>query len=115
MRKRKKPAGNLAALTVTSLVVAGLLTSCEKPATQSSPDVTASISAGNSPANTSQPIAVTTSSGVEKVYLPGGEFMMGSDKGNPDEAPVHKVQISPFLMDKFEVTYEMFAKAQVPN
>ncbi len=49
------------------------------------------------------------------VYLPGGEFIMGNDRGNPDEAPAHKVRLSPFLMDKFEVTHEQFAKAQLPN
>jgi formylglycine-generating enzyme required for sulfatase activity len=47
--------------------------------------------------------------------LPGGEFLMGSDKGNPDEAPMHKVKLSPFLIDKFEVTHGLFAKAQLPN
>lgn len=40
---------------------------------------------------------------------------MGSDRGNPDEAPTHKVKVSPFLMDKYEVTQEMFAKVQLPN
>jgi formylglycine-generating enzyme required for sulfatase activity len=49
------------------------------------------------------------------VYLPGGEFTMGNDRGNPDEAPAHKVKVSPFLMDKYEVTQEMFAKVQLPN
>ena len=49
------------------------------------------------------------------VYLPGGEFVMGNDRGNPDEAPAHKVRVSPFLMDKFEVTQEMFKQAQLPN
>ena len=49
------------------------------------------------------------------VFLPGGEFIMGSDKGNADETPAHKVRLSAFLMDKFEVTHEQFAKAQLPN
>lgn len=40
---------------------------------------------------------------------------MGSDRGNPDEGPAHKVKVSPFLMDKYEVTQEMFAKVQLPN
>ena len=60
-------------------------------------------------------VEIATQSGVQMVYVPGGEFMMGSDQGNPDEAPPHKVKVSPFLMDKFEVTQEMFAKAQLPN
>ncbi len=69
----------------------------------------------------SKPVSVTglveiaTSSGVHMVYLPRGEFTMGSDQGTPDEAPAHKVRVSSFLMDKFEVTQEMFAKVQLPN
>lgn len=62
-----------------------------------------------------QPQEIVTSSGVEMVYLPGGEFLMGSDQGNPDEAPPHKVSLTGFLMDKYPVTQEMFAKAQLPN
>jgi formylglycine-generating enzyme required for sulfatase activity len=49
------------------------------------------------------------------VYVPGGEFMMGSDEGKADEKPVHKVKLTGFLMDKFEVTQEQWAKAQLPN
>ncbi len=61
------------------------------------------------------PTPVTTASSVQMVYLPGGEFIMGDDHGAADEAPAHKVRVSAFLMDKFEVTQEMLAKAQLPN
>src|SRR5262249_6393919 len=54
-------------------------------------------------------------SGVEMVYLPGGEFIMGSEHGNSDEAPAHKIKVSAFLIDKYEATHELFAKAQLPN
>lgn len=67
------------------------------------------------PSSTAGPIELFTQSGVEMVYLPGGAFTMGSDRGNPDEAPVHPVKISAFLMDKFEVTHEMFTHVQLPN
>jgi formylglycine-generating enzyme required for sulfatase activity len=41
----------------------------------------------------------------EMVVLPGGEFMMGSNKYF-DEKPVHRVEISrPFAVAKFEVTF----------
>jgi formylglycine-generating enzyme required for sulfatase activity len=40
---------------------------------------------------------------------------MGHDRGNPDEAPAHRVKVSSFMMDKSEVTQEMFAKVQLPN
>ena len=67
---------------------------------------------GNSQA---APIELVSKSGVEMVYVPGGEFVMGSAEGNPDEAPPHKVAISGFVMDKFPVTHEMFAQAQLPD
>ena len=58
---------------------------------------------------------VTSKSGVEMISLPGGTFTMGTSEGNPEEGPPHKVTVSPFLMDKFEVTHEMFAKVQLPD
>ena len=88
----------------------GLLCSCGKSDSQTSsqakPD-TSNLS--------STPLEVVTKSGVEMVFLPGGEFVMGTSQGNADEAPVHKVKITSFLMDKFPVTHEMFAKAQLPD
>jgi sulfatase modifying factor 1 len=45
---------------------------------------------------------------VEMVSLKGGCFKMGSSKGEPDESPVHEVCVSPFKMDKFEVTQREF-------
>jgi formylglycine-generating enzyme required for sulfatase activity len=65
------------------------------------------------PAN--RPFEVVTKSGVPMIYLPGGEFTMGSDRGSADEAPAHRVRLSPFLMDTFEVSHDLFAKVQLPN
>ena len=62
-----------------------------------------------------EPSANVTKSGVEMVALPGGEFMMGNSDGNPEEGPPHKVRVSPFMMDKFEVTHDQFAKVQLPD
>ena len=43
--------------------------------------------------------------GIEFVSLPAGSFMMGSEKGKPDEQPVHRVNISrEFLIGRYEVT-----------
>ena len=66
-------------------------------------------------ADNSQPFAVFSASGVPMIALPGGEFTMGSERGNEDEAPPHRVRVSAFLMDQFEVTHELFTKAQLPN
>ncbi len=45
----------------------------------------------------------------EMVELPAGSFIMGSDKGEPDEKPAHKVTIAkPFAIGKTEVTQEQW-------
>ena len=68
-----------------------------------------------SEADAPHPATVVSKSGVEMIALPGGTFTMGTADGNPDEGPPHSVTVSPFLMDKFEVTHEMFVKAQLPD
>ena len=40
--------------------------------------------------------------------IPAGEFMMGSKKGNADEAPVHKVKLDPFWIGTHEVTWDIY-------
>jgi len=90
-------------------VALAVLTSCGKP------DSNSGEAALAAPGNSTSPFDVVTKSGVEMVSLPGGEFMMGSAQGNADERPPHKVQVSPFLIDKFEVTHEGFTKVQLPN
>ena len=42
--------------------------------------------------------------GMEFVWIPGGEFMMGSNNGDSNEKPVHKVRLDGFWMGKYEVT-----------
>jgi formylglycine-generating enzyme required for sulfatase activity len=44
-------------------------------------------------------------SGIRLRLMPAGGFEMGSNNGNPDEKPVHRVKIEkPFYMGKYEVT-----------
>ncbi len=40
----------------------------------------------------------------EMVVIPAGEFMMGSNGGNDDEKPIHKVFLDAYSIDKYEVT-----------
>jgi formylglycine-generating enzyme required for sulfatase activity len=61
------------------------------------------------------PPTVTTSSGVEMVLIPSGSFVMGDDKGKPDERPQHTVSVSSFLMDKYEVTQAHYVKTTGTN
>ena len=81
--------------------IALVLTACNRPGTPGS--------------NAASPVEVVTKSGVAMMTLPGGQFTMGSDRGNPDEAPPHRVSVSPFLMDKTPVTNEMYRKVQLSN
>jgi formylglycine-generating enzyme required for sulfatase activity len=53
-----------------------------------------------------------TSVKIEMIPIPGGKFAMGcpdSDPNkNPDEGPVHTVEISPFWMAKYEMTWDAY-------
>jgi formylglycine-generating enzyme len=44
------------------------------------------------------------------VWLPGGTFLMGSDKHYPEEAPVHPVTVSGFWLDQYAVTNAQFQR-----
>jgi formylglycine-generating enzyme required for sulfatase activity len=59
--------------------------------------------------------------GIVMVLLPGGKFLMGAQKEDPngpnydpeatnDEGPVHEVTLSPFLIGKYEVTQAEWKK-----
>ena len=71
----------------------------------------------NTPENYTRTIPGTNRS-FEMVYLPGGEFDMGSPEDEPgrrkDESPIHRVRLKPFWIGKTEVTwneYEQYAIA----
>lgn len=44
------------------------------------------------------------------VYVPTGEFQMGSTEGDSDEAPVHTVALDGFWIDRTEVTNAQYGK-----
>jgi formylglycine-generating enzyme required for sulfatase activity len=98
---------------LASVLLLVLLNGCEKsgPGSLNEPGTGGGAKQPGGPGATE----ITTPSGVHMVYVPAGEFLMGSEQGNRDETPAHRVRVSAFLMDKFEVTQEMFAKAQLPN
>jgi serine/threonine-protein kinase len=53
-------------------------------------------------------IRLAERSGVEMVYVPAGDFAMGSSEGSPeargDESPQHQVQLEAFWIGRTEVT-----------
>jgi len=44
------------------------------------------------------------------VRIPGGVFLMGSDRHYPEEAPAHKVSVDTFWMDRYTVTNREFRR-----
>src|ERR1043166_3085712 len=92
-----------------------ILASCGKSGSAAQDAAKPENASGSAQTLSAGPSEIVTKSGVEMVYLRGGEFVMGSVRGTPDETPAHKVRVSAFLIDKFEVTHEMFAKAQLPD
>jgi formylglycine-generating enzyme required for sulfatase activity len=52
--------------------------------------------------------------GKEMIYIPGGDFIMGSDEGREHQAPAHKVYVAAFYIDRYPVTnddYKRFVDA----
>jgi len=62
-----------------------------------------------------KPKVIKTKTGVEMVIIPGGWFEMGSNKGEPDELPVHRVWVSSFMMDRYEVPQDEFRKHKISD
>ncbi len=89
------------------------------------PDLSSTPSAEKTPTPVPTPTATPTPEpkrdnfknalGLEMIYIPGGEFLMGSESGYPDEKPTHKVTIKEgFWIGKTELTqqqYEALMKA----
>ncbi|MBI3537458.1 MAG: SUMF1/EgtB/PvdO family nonheme iron enzyme [Chloroflexi bacterium] len=99
-------------------------------ATQVTPSVTIALAPTIAPTNTATQIPTTTPSrtptpsqslgigstkissidGATMVYVPAGDFTMGSNDGENDEKPVHTVYLDAFWIDKFEVTNALYGK-----
>ncbi len=47
--------------------------------------------------------------GMNLLYVPAGDFTMGSDSGVSDEQPVHTVTLDAFWIDQTEVTNKMYS------
>ena len=48
--------------------------------------------------------------GMRMVYIPAGDFLLGTNTGQPDEKPEHIVYLDAFWMDKTEVTNSMYSR-----
>ena len=73
------------------------------------------------PTSTPRPAATPTSAPSNKpntVYIPGGEFILGSDTGKEDETPQQEIYVNAFNIDIYPVTnaeYKEFVDASGHN
>ena len=59
---------------------------------------------------------ITNSIGMKLVWIPAGNFMMGSDSGESNEKPIHSVRISKgFYMGQTEVTQAQYTAVMGTN
>jgi formylglycine-generating enzyme required for sulfatase activity len=56
------------------------------------------------PVPTSLSTEITDAKGVPMVLVQAGNFMMGSNTGDPDERPAQTIYLDSFYIDRFEVT-----------
>jgi formylglycine-generating enzyme len=47
---------------------------------------------------------------LDMVWIPGGEYLMGSDEHYPEEAPAHAVTVAGFWIDRTQVTNAAFRR-----
>ncbi|MHB1035287.1 MAG: formylglycine-generating enzyme family protein [Pirellulales bacterium] len=69
---------------------------------------------GRSSSDSSQGGSGAAASPGDMVLVPAGEFSMGAE-GAVDAAPVHKVAVAGFYMDKYEVTQDLYEKVTGKN
>jgi len=72
----------------------------------SSPNVAPALEVGST--------EVSPKDGMTLLYVPAGEFTMGSDV-NSDERPIHKITLDAYWIDQTEVTNAQYAKCVADN
>jgi|GEM_PF-1004056 len=55
-------------------------------------------------------VAINPKDGAEMVWVPAGEFLMGSNGGDREEKPQHNVYLDGYWMYKYEVTVAQYKK-----
>jgi formylglycine-generating enzyme required for sulfatase activity len=55
-------------------------------------------------------VTVSAQDGMILIFVPAGEFIMGTDHGLTDEAPAHAVYLDSFWLDRTEVTNKEYRR-----
>jgi serine/threonine-protein kinase len=95
----------------------GLFAILSKPLTALSTQVFATSTPSSTPTSTYTTTpemgigsAMTGEDGATLVYVPAGEFTMGSNDGDPDEKPIRTVTLDAFWIDQTEVTNSQYVQ-----
>jgi formylglycine-generating enzyme required for sulfatase activity len=97
----------LAAVAAIAVFALGRSNSAAPPlATLSQTPELPTLTATQTP--TPLPSQYTDDHGVTLRLVSAGEFVMGADDGASDDAPVHKLFLDNFYIDKYEVTNELY-------
>jgi formylglycine-generating enzyme required for sulfatase activity len=94
-----------AALTATSTVMPAI-TPTASPTSTPIAEPTPTLAPTLAPGTTQ----VSAGDGMEMVYVPAGDFNMGSSAGTADEQPGHSVYLDAYWIDKTEVTNVMYSQ-----
>jgi formylglycine-generating enzyme required for sulfatase activity len=58
---------------------------------------------------------INTNYDIEMVAIPGGWFEMGDQMSSEGDAPVHRVWVDSFLMDRYEVSQDVYRRLQISD
>ena len=119
---RQYPQGYFVGLAKNRLSALGASPASSPPAPAPSPPVTETpprppppspaggtqVAVGVYPPSQPPPAVIVGNDGAEMVLVPAGEFIMGSEEGDADEKPRHRVYLDAFYIDKYEVTNARF-------
>ena len=61
------------------------------------------------------PHVTQTACGMAMVFIPSGQFIMGSNEGASDTKPAHPVKVDGFLMDQCEITQQVYEQVTGTN
>jgi serine/threonine protein kinase len=104
--------------TSTAMIIEPVVTATPLPAT-STPTATTTPLPPDIPVETPhvatlQPgsTQISPKDSMVMVYVPAGEFLMGSENGASDEKPQHRVNLDAYWIDQTEVTNAMYAQCE---
>src|SRR5574337_429391 len=98
----------LAAITVGIAAVPRLLVQRTQPPTNVAVAAISTLATATNGSPTLGSTEVSEKDSMVLLYVPEGEFTMGSNDGETDEKPLHTVRLDAFWIDKTEVTNAMY-------